>query len=63
MKESTQEARRRASAKFDAAHAKQVHMKLYDTTDQDIIDHLASVGNVQGYLKALIRKDIENAPH
>lgn len=63
MKESTQEARRRASAKYDAKHAKQVHMKLYDVTDQDIIDHLATVGNIQGYLKELIRKDIENAPH
>ena len=59
MKETTQEARRKASAKFDSLHAKQVHMKLYDTTDGDIIAHIAKKPNVQGYLKALIRQDIE----
>lgn len=51
----------RATRKYDDAHTKQVHLKLNTTTDADILDKLASVGNKQGYIKALIRKDIEKS--
>lgn len=52
------EADRRAAAKYQAAHIKQVLVKLNDRTDPDILAHLESIPNVQGYLKALIRADI-----
>lgn len=52
------EADRRAAAKYQAAHIKQVLVKLNDRTDQDILTHLKGITNVQGYLKSLIRADI-----
>lgn len=38
---------------------KAVYLKLMRTTDADIIEHLASKGNVQGYIKELIRNDMK----
>lgn len=37
-----------------------VNIRLNKETDFDIIDKLNTVGNKQGYIKELIRKDIEN---
>ena len=54
------EAKRRANAKYDAAHTKQVSMKLNVNTDADIIERLESVPAVQTYIKDLIRRDIKN---
>lgn len=51
------EAQRRATAKYDAAHTKQVHLKLNISTDADIIEHLSKQESVQGYIKRLIRED------
>ena len=48
-----------ASAKYDAAHTTQVKMKLNTATDADILARLAEVPNKQGYIKELIRQDIE----
>lgn len=53
------ESRKKASVKYDATHTKQVKLKLNLRTDSDIIDKLESVTNIQGYIKALIREDIE----
>lgn len=44
---------------YDAAHCTQVILKLYDTSDADIIAALKSSGNKQGYIKRLIREDIK----
>jgi len=55
----TSEAQKRANAKYDAANTIQVHMKLNKATDADIIERLRTISNVQGYIKALIRKDLE----
>lgn len=52
------QAKAKASEKYDKANTKQVKMKLNLNTDADIIEKLDSVGNVQGYIKELIRKDI-----
>ena len=52
------EAQRRASEKYDKANTKQIMMKLNKGTDADIIAHLGTVGNVQGYIKELIRADM-----
>lgn len=35
-------------------------LKANQNTDPDIIEHLDSLENVQGYLKELIRRDIVN---
>jgi len=54
----TSEAHKRANAKYDAAHTKQVKLKLNLKSDQDIIERLEEVDNIQGYIKRLIREDI-----
>lgn len=57
----TSEAALRAVKKYDEAHKgdfKSVFMKLHKEKDSDILEKLASVGNVQGYIKELIRADI-----
>lgn len=46
--------------KYDAANTVQFKMKLNKKTDADILAQLEKVENKQGYIKALIRKDIEN---
>ena len=57
------EARKRASAKYDAANAIYVSLKLNKGTDADIIAALeagaAKYGGKQGFIKALIRQTIE----
>lgn len=53
------DAQKRAAAKYDKSHTKGVYIKLNKTTDADILNRLQEVGNVQGYIKELIRKDIE----
>ena len=58
----TSEAALRAVKKYDAAHKgdfKSVYMKLHTEIDSDILEKLASVGNVQGYIKELIRADMQ----
>lgn len=53
------EAQIRAQRKYDAANTKQFHLKLNRNTDWDVIDKLNSVPNMQGYIKKLIRADLE----
>ena len=56
----TSEAQLRAVKKYDEAHTTQFKMKLNKGTDKDILDKLSSVENKQGYIKDLIRADINN---
>ncbi len=49
-----------AQAKYDAKAARRYGLKLNKTNDADIIRKLDSVDSIQGYIKQLIRKDIEN---
>lgn len=56
------EAALRAVKKYDEAHKgdfKSVSMKLNKERDSDILEKLSSVGNVQGYIKELIRADMQ----
>lgn len=46
-------------ARYNATHVKQVKLALNIKTDKDIIEHLAAVENVNGYIKKLIRKDMK----
>ena len=59
MSKPTTEAQKRAVKKYDAANTKQVHLKLNKVTDADILAHLERMENVQGYIKRLIREDME----
>ncbi len=54
----TSDAQIRAGAKYDAEHTKQIMLKLNKTTDADILAALEACGNIQGYIKALIRADL-----
>lgn len=49
-----------ASIRYNAKNVKQMKMNLNLKTDADIIEHLATVGNMQGYIKDLIRKDMND---
>ena len=44
--------------KWAATHVTQFKMGFVDSTDADILAHLAKQPNKQGYIKALIRADI-----
>lgn len=59
LPESTKEAHRRASMKYNEKAVKQIKLAFNRTTDADIIAHLERCGNVQGYLKELIRRDMK----
>lgn len=45
----------------DQKNAKFYGLKLSKTTDADIIKHLETIPNIQGYLKNLIREDMKKA--
>lgn len=45
-------------AKFERDNCTRVSIKLVNTTDADILAHLAKLPNKQGYIKALIRADM-----
>ena len=51
-------AQKRASARYDAANTQAIKLKLNIKTDADILQQLEQVGNKQGYIKGLIRKDM-----
>jgi hypothetical protein len=45
--------------KWDQANTTRVSLKLNYRTDADMIAHFDALPNVQGYIKALIRSDME----
>lgn len=46
-------------ARYDAKATVRIGLKLNRKTDVDIIRKLNDVPNIQGYIKALIRSDLE----
>lgn len=54
----TTEAQKKAVAKYDAENTVRVMLKLNKTTDADILKVLEASGNKQGYIKQLIRADL-----
>lgn len=48
--------------KYDATHTTQLKLKLNLKTDADILARLDRELNKQGYIKALIRADMEKDP-
>ena len=53
------DAQKRANAKFEREKTRSIKIKLTKSTDADILAKLDSVGNKQGYIKALIRADLK----
>ena len=53
------EAHRRADARYKSRSTTQVGLRFYNATEGDLIAHLARQPNKQGYLKRLIREDME----
>lgn len=52
------ESQLRANAKYDKNNTIGLYLKLNKNTDIDIIEHLSGQENKQGYIKLLIRNDI-----
>ena len=52
------EAQKRASMNYNAKMVHHQNIALNKGTDADIIRHLESMTNKQGYIKALIRADM-----
>lgn len=55
------EAQLKAGRKYDREHTRQIHLKLNRRTDGDVLEKLDSVQSKQGYIKSLIRADLERA--
>ena len=53
------EAQRKAQRRYDARNTRQVHIKLNVRTDKDVLEKLDEVQSKQGYIKRLIREDLE----
>lgn len=51
-------AQSKATTKYQKEHTKAFVFRCNVEGDADIIEHLAKVGNVAGYLKDLVRKDM-----
>lgn len=48
-----------AAAAWDRANTVRVHLKLNKHTDAEIIEKLSKVDSKQGYIRRLIREDLE----
>ena len=55
------ESRLRANKKYDENHTTKLCLKFNFNTDKDILDKLSAVPSKQGYIKELIRRDLENS--
>lgn len=56
------EAARRAIARYDKVNTRQVKVKLNKNTDSDILARLDACPNIAGYIKQLVRADMEARP-
>lgn len=56
----TTKAQLKATAKYQAANTKAYVIRLNLNTDADIIAKLDQVDNKQGYIKSLIRSDLNS---
>lgn len=59
-KNENQELRAKRQQKYAEKTIRRVPLGFHVVNDKDILDKLDSVDNVQGYIKGLIRNDIEN---
>lgn len=49
-------------ARYNAKTRRRYVINLNTNTDGEMLEHLEKVGNVQGYIKALIKADMEKNP-
>lgn len=49
----------KAAYEWDRKNTTMIAMKLQNRTDKDILDLFDSLGNKQGYIKRLIRDDLD----
>lgn len=54
------ESQNKATQNYKKKNVKKYLLELNRNTDQELIDKMESVQNKQGYLKELIKKDINN---
>ncbi len=59
MSDDAKQSHVRAAIKYNERNVRQVKLNLNRKTDADIINKLEACGNMQGYIKSLIRADIE----
>lgn len=52
------EAKKTADLKYKAANTRQFKLVMNKNTEPDLIAHLESIENIQGYIKSLIRADM-----
>lgn len=52
-------AQKKAKQRYDEKNTVQIKLKLNRKTDEDIIEALERSGNKQGYIKELIRADLQ----
>lgn len=57
--EKEKSARVRASMKYNATNVRRFNFSLNRKTDVDIIEHLEKQDSMSGYLKRLIREDMQ----
>lgn len=55
------EAYKAAQARYDKERCTRVYLKLVKTADADILARLEAVPSKQGYIKRLIRQDIQKS--
>lgn len=60
--EPTSEAQKRATLKYDAANTIQFHLKLNKKEDAALIEYLKASGNIQGTIKAAMKKYMKANP-
>lgn len=53
------DAQSKAQRRYDDRNTRQVHLKLNRRTDSDVLERLDAVPSKQGYIKRLIREDLE----
>lgn len=58
---STREARHKAVRKYQAENTKLLQIRLNFRTDQNILDKLSEEESMSGYVKKLIRNDINRS--
>lgn len=59
MDEKLKQQRTKASIKYNKNNVRQIKLNLNIKTDADVIAALDAVENKQGYIKELIRKDMQ----
>lgn len=53
------EAKKKANSDWDKKNTKRYYLKVMKETESDIIEKLDQQDNVNGYIKRLIREDIQ----